>query len=173
MSHRRRARVVLGTIVGAHGVRGQLRIRPFTAEPQAIAAYGPVETEDGRMLELSDIRPAPKGLVLARAAGIGDRDAAKALAGQSFSVARARLPEPAETDEYYQADLIGLGAVDPEGKALGMVVAVHDFGAGPLIELAAADGSSRMLPFTRAVALAVDLEAGRIVLAPPESEPNA
>lgn len=158
---------MLGKIVGAHGVRGRVRIRAFTAEPQAVAGYGPVLTADGHVLTLLAPQVAAKGMVIASVTGITDRDAAEALAGQSFSVERAKLPPTRAPDEYYQADLIGLAAVDPEGRALGAVAAVHDYGAGPLLELDLPSGGSRLVPFTREVALEVDLSSGRIVLALP------
>lgn len=159
-----RTRVVLGKIVGAHGVRGRVRIRAFTAEPLGVAGYGPVQTADGRRLTFVAPQLAAKGMVIAGIAGITDRTAAEALAGQSFSVERAKLPPPSDPNEYYQADLIGLAAFDPDGQALGTVAAVHDYGAGPLLELDLPGGGSRLVPFTRDVALEVDLPAGRIVL---------
>jgi 16S rRNA processing protein RimM len=158
----------LGKIIGAHGVRGRVRIRAFTAEPKSVAAYGPVMTETGRTLALIAPQVDPKGMVIAGIAGITDRTAAEALAGQNFSVDRAKLPPVSDPDEYYQADLVGLAAFDPEGNALGTVAAVHDFGAGAMLELDLAGGGSRMAPFTGAVAKEVDLAAGRIVLDLPE-----
>ncbi len=127
-------RVCVGQIGAAHGVRGEVRLRSFTAEPEAITRYGPLETEDGRVFTIEAMRPA-KDHFVARLAGIRDRDAARALAATRLYVPRERLPEPEEADEFYHADLIGLAVVDRAGEKLGTVVAIHNFGAGDLIEV--------------------------------------
>jgi len=160
-------RICLGQIGAPHGVGGEVRLRSFTADPQSITGYGPLETEDGRVIEIKSLRPA-KDHFVARLAGIGDRDAAERLTNVKLYVPRERLPEPAATDEFYHADLIGLAAVDPAGKSFGSVVAVHNFGAGDLIELRR-DGDSRtdLIPFDEATVPVVDLKAGRIVVALP------
>jgi 16S rRNA processing protein RimM len=160
------ARVCLGAVAGAHGVRGALRVRSFTAEPDDIAAYGPVTDEAGtREFELRIVGHTGGALVI-EVEGINDRNAAEALKGTRFYVARAALPEP-QADEFYHADLIGLRAEDEEGAALGTVRAVHDHGAGALIEIRAADGGELLLPFTKAAVPEVDVAGGRVVVAPP------
>src|SRR5580704_6532518 len=128
------ARVCVGQIGAPHGVRGEVRLRSFTADPAAIAGYGPFETEDGRAVEIKSLRPA-KDHFVAVLAGVSDRDAAEQLANVKLFVPRERLPVIAEADEFYHADLIGLAAVDRAGNRLGTVVAVHNFGAGDLIEV--------------------------------------
>jgi 16S rRNA processing protein RimM len=161
-------KVCLGTIVGVHGVQGAVRIKSFTADPADIAAYGAVRDESGaRRFEVKVLGQA-RGAVLARLSGIADRNAAEALRGLRLYVARAALPETNE-DEFYHADLIGLPVETTEGAALGRVSAVHNFGAGDILELRADDGRELLLPFSDAVVPAIDFAAGRIVAAPPAS----
>jgi len=162
------ARVCLGQIGAAHGLRGEVRLRSFTSDPASIADYGPLETEDGRPIEIEKLRPA-KDHFVARLAGIRDRDAASALTNVKLYVPRERLPEIAGTDEFYHADLIGLAVVGRSGEKLGTVVAVHNFGAGDLIEIrSGAANKTEMLAFDAANVPAVDLAAGHIVIDPPE-----
>src|SRR5271154_4592378 len=123
------ARICLGQIGAAHGIRGEVRLRSFTAEPAAIADYGPLETEDGRVFEIETLRPAKDHFVV-RLSGIRDRDAASALANTKLYVPRERLPQTEEPDEFYHADLVGLAVVDRAGNSLGTVIAIHNFGAG-------------------------------------------
>jgi 16S rRNA processing protein RimM len=162
------ARICLGQIGAPHGVRGEVRLRSFTAEPEAITSYGPLETEDGRVLEIESMRPA-KDCFVAALAGIRDREAAERLTNVRLYVPRERLPEIAGTDEFYHADLIGLAVVGRSGEKLGTVVAVHNFGAGDLIEIrSGAANKTEMLAFDAANVPAVDLAAGHIVIDPPE-----
>ncbi len=160
-------RVCLGAVVGVHGVRGTVRIKPFTEDPEAVAAYGPVQDESGRHSYRLKVHGLHKGVVLAAVEGVEDRDAALALKGARLYVDRAALPEVTEEDTFYHADLIGLPVEDTGGRSLGRVAAVHDFGAGDLLEVETAEGESRVLPFTRAVVPVVDLDEGRIVVDPP------
>ena len=167
------ARICLGQVGAAHGVSGEVRLRSFTADPAAIAGYGPLETEDGRIFRIEALRPV-KDHFIAQLSGVRDRDAARALANAKLYVPRERLPEPDAADEFYYADLIGLAVLDPAGNALGTVVAIHNFGAGDLIEVRhAADGTTQMLPFDAATVPVVDIAAGRIVVATPQAAPSA
>jgi 16S rRNA processing protein RimM len=160
------ARVCVGQIGAPHGVRGEVRLRSFTAEPEAIAGYGPLEAEDGRILEIESLRPA-KDYFVATLSGIGDRDAAEALANLKLYVPRDRLPALVETDEFYHADLIGLAVVNKAGEQLGTVLAIHNFGAGDLIEVRlAAGGKTELVPFNEINVPGVDIAAGRIVIEP-------
>ena len=162
------ARVCLGQIGAAHGVRGEVRLRSFTSDPAAIADYGPLETEDGRVLEIEALRPA-KDHFVARLSGIGDRDAASALTNTKLYVPRERLPRTEDPDEFYHADLIGLAAVDRAGKTLGTVVAIHNFGAGDLIEVRPQNGGkTELVPFDATHVPEVDIAAGKIVFDPPD-----
>ena len=162
------ARVCLGQIGAAHGVRGEVRLRSFTSDPAAIADYGPLETEDGRVFEIETLRPAKDHFVV-RLSGIRDRDAASALANTKLYVPRERLPETAEPDEFYHADLVGLAVIDRAGTKLGTVVAIHNFGAGDLIEVRAdTGGNTELVPFATTHVPAVDIAAGKIVVDPPQ-----
>ena len=163
-------RVLLGRIGAAHGVRGDVLVESYTAEPQDIAAYGPLESEDGtRRFELKVVRATPKGVV-ARIAGVADRNAAEALRGTALYVERARLPA-SEEGEFYHADLVGLRAEDGEGRAIGTVVAVVNYGAGDLLEVRL-EGSRKteLVPFTDAFVPTVDIAGGRAVVLLPPSE---
>ena len=160
------SRVCIAQIGAAHGVRGEVRLKSFTADPLGVTQYGPLETEDGRRLEIEAARPA-KDMLVARLKGITDRDAAERLKNIRLYVAREKLPQPAD-DEFYHADLVGLAAVKTNGETFGTVKAVHNFGAGDLLEIAPPDGKATvMLPFSEATVPAIDIAAGRIVVAPP------
>ena len=162
----RAARICVGVITGAQGVRGAVRIKSFTAVAADVAAYGPLEDESRtRRFELRLVGQA-KGVLVGVIAGIADRDAAEALKGRRLYVARSTLPEP-EAEEYYHADLIGLAAELEDGTVLGEVRAVWDFGAGDSLEVARPGAATVMVPFTRAVVPVVDLAGRRLVVAPP------
>jgi 16S rRNA processing protein RimM len=165
-------RICVAQIGGAHGIRGEVKLKSFTADPMAVTDYGPLESEDGATrYTIEAVRPA-KGHLVVRFRGVDDRNAAERLANIKLFVPRERLP-PADDDEYYHADLIGLAAVTADGSAVGTVVAIHDFGAGDILELRpAAGGTTIMLPFTDAFVPTVDIAAGRIVVAPPEEKPG-
>ena len=160
-------RVCVGAVAGAFGVRGEARIKSFCAEPEAIAAYGPLWDEAGaRSFKLTLNRPI-KGGYAGRLSGVATREEAEALKGVRLYADRDRLPALPD-DEFYHADLIGLDIFDAGGERLGRVRAVHDFGAGDLLEVFAPGLSQTvMLPFTRAAVPTVDLSAGRIVADPP------
>jgi 16S rRNA processing protein RimM len=161
------ALVCLGQIGAPHGVRGEVRLRSFTAEPDAIAAYGPLQTEDGRAIEIETLRPAKHHFVAALA-GIHDRDAAAQLANVKLYVPRERLPQPADPEEYYYSDLIGLAVADRRGEQIGSVVAIHNFGAGDLIEVRLdATGRTKLLTLNERNVPSIDLGAARIVVDPP------
>jgi len=169
-ANRPEARVCVGVITGARGLKGEVRVKSFTARPEDVGAYGPLSDEAGtRTLRLAVTGPA-KDAVIARVEGVADRTAAEALKGTRLYVARDALPAAAE-DEFYHADLIGLRveAVGGAGPAAwGAVKAVHDFGGGALIEIERPDGATVMLPFTKKAVPEVDIAGGRIVVVPPE-----
>ena len=162
-------RICVARIGAPHGVRGEVRLWVFTEDPMALTRYGPLEAEDAsRAFAIEAMRPAKDHFVV-RLAGIDDRDKAEALTNVALYVPRAKLPPPEDEDTFYHADLIGLSAVDPNGAALGTVLAMHNFGAGDVIEIQpAAGGASVMLPFSKAVVPVVDVAGGRIVVDPPE-----
>jgi 16S rRNA processing protein RimM len=159
-------RLCVGVVTGAHGVRGAVRIKSFTAEPEAIARYGPLMDETGRQRFELTLLGSAKGVLIARLSGIEDRAQAEGSRGRRLYLLRTALP-PTEEEEYYHADLIGLEAVLGDGTRVGQVCAVHDFGAGDTLELARPDAPPVMVPFTRAFVPRVEIDAGRLVLDPP------
>ena len=161
------ARILLGRIVGAHGIRGEVVIHAYTVAPADIGTYGPLLDKDGaEHFRIESARVTAKGVV-ARLEGVGDRNAAEALKGVELYVERDKLPAAAE-GEFYHADLIGLSAVDPNGKRIGEIVAVQNYGAGDLLEIRLAGaGKTELIPFTEATVPEVDIAAGRAVVAMP------
>jgi 16S rRNA processing protein RimM len=161
-------RIRVARIGAAHGIRGEVKLWSFTEDPMAVAHYGPLETADGaRCFEIEAARPAKDHLV-ARIAGVGDRNAAEKLRNIDLFVPRERLPPIEEADTFYHADLVGLAAISENGAALGTVVAIHNFGAGDLIEIEpAAGGEPLLLPFNETTVPTIDLKVGRIVVVPP------
>ena len=161
-------RIVVGTLAGAFGVRGEVRLKSYCAQPEAIAAYAPLHDAAGRRYDTIRLTGQAKGAFTARVSGIETREDAEALKGTDLYADRDRMPAPDE-DEYYYSDLIGLDVVDTGGAAIGTVTAVFDHGAGDLIEIRRGTGGETvLLPFTRAVVPTVDLSARRIVVDPPE-----
>ncbi len=169
-AHERKVRVA--RIGAAHSVRGDVKLWSFTQDPAAVANYGPLETEDGaRRFEIESWRAA-KDHILARLVGVTDRNKADALCDLDLFVPRDRLPAIEEPDSFYCADLVGLSAVTKDGSAIGTVIAVHNFGAGDIIEIAPeSGGQTLMLPFTETAVPDVDVIAGTIIVVPPSSIP--
>jgi 16S rRNA processing protein RimM len=163
------ARVCMGVVGAPHGVRGAVRIKSFTDEPQAVGSYGALEDESGvRSFNVQVIGLAKgDGMVIAKLSGVADRNRAEMLRGLRLYAPRAALPAPGE-DEFYHADLVGLAAVLADGAQLGKIIAVHDFGAGDMLEIARDAGQPVLVPFTRAIVPVVDLAGGRVVIDPPE-----
>jgi 16S rRNA processing protein RimM len=161
-------RVCVGAVAGAFGVRGEVRLKSFCAEPGDIASYGPLGTEDGRRsFEVTLTRPVKSGFA-ARLSGVTTKEAADALRGTRLFAPRTALPALPD-DEFYHADLIGLQALDTGGEALGKVAAVLNHGAGDLLEVRGPTLKSPVLvPFTRAVVPTVDLASGRVIVDPPD-----
>jgi 16S rRNA processing protein RimM len=161
-------RIVVAQIGAAHGIRGEVRLFSFTGDPLAVAGYGPLETEDGlQRFEIEAVRPAKDHLV-AQLRGVHDRDTAERLRNLKLFVPRSRLPPPAD-EEYYHADLIGLKVVGRDRVELGTVVAIQNFGAGDLVEVAPMNGGvTVMLPFTDSTVPVVDIAGGRLIVNPPE-----
>jgi 16S rRNA processing protein RimM len=161
-------RICVGAFAGSYGVSGEVRLKSFCAEPEAIADYGPLYIEDGsKHFSIKLTRPVAGGLG-ARVAGITTKEQADALKGISLFVDRAALPNLPD-DEFYHSDLIGLEVRDTGGALLGQVSAVHNHGAGDLLEITGPGRKQALLlPFTLAIVLTVDLTSGRIVVDPPE-----
>ena len=159
--------VCVARIGAAHGVRGAVKLWTFTEDPRAVQRYGPLFTRDGaRQFEVTHVREAKDHLV-ATLKGVATRDEAERLNGIELYVPREKLPD-SDDNEYYHADLIGLAAVTTADQPLGHVVAIHNFGAGDIIEIAPPKGDTMLLPFTNAVVPTVDLAGGRVVIELPE-----
>lgn len=157
---------MLGVVIGAQGIRGEVKVKAFTAEPEAIGDYGPLQDARGeRRFDLTVRRWVKGDVVTAAIAGVSDRNAAEALKGTELYVSRDALPE-AEDGEFYYADLVGLTAVTPAGAVLGSVVAVHNFGAGDMLEVKPESGKSVMVPFIDDAVPEVDLAGGRLLVDP-------
>jgi 16S rRNA processing protein RimM len=160
------AQICIARIGAAHGVRGAVKLWTFTEDPLAVKTYGPLVTKDGaRSFEIATTREA-KGHLVATLKGIATREDAERLNGIELYIAREKLPATDE-NEYYHADLIGLTAVDATHEPLGRIVAIHNFGAGDIIEIAPPGGTTLLLPFTHAVVPSVDLKGGRVVVEVP------
>jgi 16S rRNA processing protein RimM len=161
------AQICVARIGAAHGVRGAVKLWTFTEDPLAVQRYGPLSTKDGaRQFEVTHAREAKDHLV-ATLKGVATREDAERLNGIELYIARDKLPAT-DDDEYYHADLIGLAAVTPSDQPLGRVLAIHDFGAGTIIEIAPPQGPTMLLPFTNAVVPTVDLVGGRVVIELPQ-----
>jgi 16S rRNA processing protein RimM len=168
-------RVCVARVGAAHGLRGEVRLNSFTGDPLAVTRYGELESADGkRTFEIETCRPG-KGFLVVRFKGIADRTAAERLCNLDLYVPRERLPA-ADDGEFYHADLIGLTALTADGAEFGTVVAIHDFGAGDLLEIRpVAGGMTVLLPFTEAIVPKVDVAGGSLTVVPPvatgESDP--
>ena len=161
------APICVARIGAAHGVRGAVKLWTFTEDPLAVNRYGPLMTKDGaRQFEVTHAREAKDHLV-ATLKGVTTREDAERLNGIELYVARDRLPAT-DADEYYRADLIGLAAVTAANESIGRVIAIHNFGAGDIIEIVPPHGATMLLPFTNAVVPTVDLAGGRVVIELPQ-----
>lgn len=170
------ARVCVAAFSSAHGVTGALRLKSFTENPDDVARYGQLMSEDGtRTYDIEVTSHTGKGDLIVRVQGVDTREAADLLKGERLYVHRNMLPEAGD-DEFYHADLIGLTAKTKSGKTLGTVRAVFDFGAGDMLEILPKEGTLIVVPFTKAVVPIVDLEKGHVIVDPPEgliTEPKA
>jgi 16S rRNA processing protein RimM len=161
------AQICIARIGAAHGVRGAVKLWTFTEDPFAVKRYGPLSTKDGaRQFEVTDAREA-KGHLVATLKGVTTRDEAERLNGVELYIAREKLPATRE-DEYYHTDLIGLAAVTTADRPLGRVIAIYNFGAGDIMEIAPPQGATMLLPFTNAVVPTVDLKTGRVMIELPD-----
>ena len=161
--------VLLAAVIGAQGLKGAVKVKLFTEAPEALSSYGPLHDAHGRKFEITAFRTAKPGEAVISFSGIGDRSAAEALKGTELFVAREALPATGD-EEFYHADLIGLEAQDSEGRVLGKVAVIHNYGAGDVMEIALPDGDSVLLAFTRETVPTIDIPGGRIVVAVPEDD---
>ncbi|HEY2008810.1 MAG TPA: ribosome maturation factor RimM [Rhizomicrobium sp.] len=161
--------VLLAAIIGAQGLKGEVKAKLFTAAPDALPLYGVLHTGAGRKFKITAFRPTKPGEAVIAFEGVTDRNAAEALKGTQLFVDRAALPQT-EEDEFYHADLIGLEARDSEGRVLGKVSAIHNYGASDVIELARPDGDTVLLAFSRETVPVLNIAAGYVMVAVPEDD---
>jgi 16S rRNA processing protein RimM len=155
--------------MGAQGLKGEVKAKIFTDTPDALPRYGVLHTQDGRKFKITAFRSSREGEAVIAFEGITDRSSAEGLKGTQLFVERAALPEP-EEDEFYHADLVGLEARDSEGRVLGKVAAIHNFGASDVIELVRSDGDQVHLAFTRETVPHIHIKDGYIIVAVPEDD---
>ncbi|KQO74343.1 MULTISPECIES: ribosome maturation factor RimM [unclassified Methylobacterium] len=164
--------VQMGEFGRAHGLNGEVRLKSYTGDPQAIASYGPLIGADGRRVELTDVRQAggaSPDLLVVRVKGVGDRTGAEGLNRLALYLPRERLGTVSDADEFFTADLVGLAVVDTQGTVLGTVADVPNYGGGDLLEIKPAlGGATALLPFTKIFVPELDIAGGRVVVDPPE-----
>lgn len=156
-------------MIGASGLQGAVKVKTFTASSEALAGYGALQDKNGKAYSITAFRPGKPGEAVISFAGITTRESAEGLKGTELFIARDALPETAE-EEFYHADLIGLEAQDSEGRVIGKVAAIHNYGAGDIIEIVRSDGDSVLLAFTRETVPTIDIPGGRVVVAVPEDD---
>jgi 16S rRNA processing protein RimM len=161
--------ILLAAIIGAQGLKGAVKVKLFTEAPESLSRYGALKDRDGKRFEVTAIRSGKGGEAVISFAGITDRDAAEALKGTELFIARDQLPATGE-EEFYHADLIGLEAQDSEGRTLGKVAAIHNYGASDVMEIARPDGDNVLLAFTCETVPVIDIAGGRVVVAVPEED---
>ncbi len=161
--------VLLAAVIGAQGLKGEVKVKTFTEAPEALRTYGVLHDAKGRTYEITAFRVSKPGEAVIAFKGITDRNAAEALKGTELFIRRDALPKPKD-DEFYHADLIGLEAFDSDGRQVGKVAAIHNFGAGDVIVITRADGDEVLLAFTRETVPVIDIAGGRIAIAVPEED---
>ena len=157
-------RVCIGVVISAHGIKGEVNVHSYSSTPERLSAYKAFTDEVGNRFEILSLRQGPKGTVMLFT-GINDRMSAQALKGTKLFIEREQLPE-LEKDEYYHSSLVGL-RVEMEGETIGEVSAVHNFGAGDIIEIARIGQQSVLLPFTRKIVPHVNIPGGVLDVDPP------
>ena len=163
--------VLVGTFGAPHGVRGEIRLKSYTQDPMTIADYA-LHDSAGRVYDLASARPLKDDLLVVKVKGVADRDAAQKLTHVKLFIARKNLPAP-EEEEFYCLDLVGLRAETHDGQLLGTIVAVPNYGAGDILEVAPPTGDTLLFPFTRAIVPHVDVAGGKVIVEPPaDSEPE-
>jgi len=167
MPDREGNRLLMGRIGAAHGIKGEVRIQSFTDDPMALAGYGELSTNRPGLTVTIEAARTTTNVLIARLKGITDRTAAEKLNGVELYVDRAKLPEIADEDDFYLADLIGLDARLADGTSLGRVLAVPNYGAGDILEIGGPGLETRLIPFTRAAVPQVHVAQGYVVVDPP------
>jgi 16S rRNA processing protein RimM len=159
--------VLLAAVIGAHGLKGEVKVKTFTDTPDGLARYRRLHAKDGRIFTLAAIRPGKADEAVVSIAEVVDRNTAEQLKGLELFVTRDAMPVTGD-NEYYHADLIGLAAIDEADRIIGTVKAIHNYGAGDVIEITRGEGDTVMLPFARDFVPMVDVANGRVVIAVPE-----
>jgi 16S rRNA processing protein RimM len=159
--------VLLAAVIGAHGLKGEVKVKTFTETPDSLARYRRLHAKDGRVFTVASAKATKSDEAVVTFAEVVDRNTAESLRGLELFVPREVLPEPAE-NEFYHTDLIGLTAMDEADRVIGTIKAIHNFGASDVIEIARGDGDTVMLPFSKDFVPVVDLKAGRVMIAEPE-----
>ena len=159
--------VLLAAILGAHGLKGEVRVKTFTETPDSLGAYGPLHAKDGCAFTLESVRPGKDGEIIAAFVEVRDREAAETLKGTELFVSRAALPA-AGNGEFYHADLVGLDVEDDQGRRIGKVQAVQNYGAGDVLVIAGDGGEEILIAFTRENVPEIDVKGGRLIVAVPE-----
>jgi 16S rRNA processing protein RimM len=160
-------RILMGRIGAAHGIKGEVRIQSFTEDPLALAGYGEMTTDRPGLTVTIEAARTTTNVLIARLKGIADRNAAEGLNGVELYIERSKLPQIADDDDFYLADLVGLAARLGDGTALGQVLAVPNYGAGDILEIGGPGLETRLIPFTRAAVPEVHVADGYIVVDPP------
>jgi len=160
-------RILMGRIGAAHGIKGEVRIQSFTEDPLALAGYGELETNRPGLTVTIEAARTSTNVLIARLKGVNDRAAAERLNGVELYVDRAKLPEIADEDDFYLADLVGLAARRADGTELGHVLAVPNYGAGDILEIGGPGLETHLIPFTRAAVPEVHIAAGYLIVDPP------
>jgi 16S rRNA processing protein RimM len=161
--------VLLAAVIGASGLKGAVKAKIFTASPEALMRYGALKDKNGKEFSITACRPGKTGEAVISFSGIATREAAEALKGTELFIPREALPRESE-EEFYHADLVGLEAHDGEGRVLGRIAAIHNYGAGDIVEIARPDGDSVLLAFTRETVPTIDIPGGRVIVAVPEDD---
>lgn len=164
-----RSGVLLAAVIGAQGLKGEVKAKIFTATPDGLPRYGALHDAKGRTYEITAFRPGKPGEAVIAFKGVTDRNAAEGLKGTELFLARDKLPKT-DSEEFYHADLLGLEAFDSEARLVGKVAAIHNFGAGDVVEITRSDGDSVLLAFTRETVPVIDIPGGRIEIAVPEDD---
>lgn len=158
-------RICLGQIGAANGIKGHVRVKPFTGEPEALGDYGALEDEAGQArFKINSLRPIKGGMLVVKFKGINDRNQAEALTGTKLYIDRDRLPNLEDDDDYYIEDLVGLHVCDTQDAPLGVVTAIHNFGAGDLLDIKPKKGPTMLIPFTKQAVPVVSIQSQKIVI---------
>jgi 16S rRNA processing protein RimM len=162
------APILIAAVAGAFGVKGLVKLKTFTADPASVADYGPLSNEDGSRRFKVSLAQQPKGdIIIARLDGVPTREAAEAIKGLRLYIDRSALPPAEDVDDFYLADLIGLEARLANGDVVGMIKAVHNHGAGDILEVVQQAEKPKLFAFTTEIVPVVDIAAGFVVIEPP------